>query len=104
MAANKSLKHLSTRQRPNPKRQSAAGEIKPAMVSIVGIGASAGGLKAFEGFFTNMPADSGAGFVLIPHLDPNHVSMLPELLKNYTEMAIVQAAEGMKKGSPTGSM
>ncbi len=43
-----------------------------------------------------MPADSGAGFVLIPHLDPNHVSMLPELLKKYTEMAIVQAADGMK--------
>ena len=66
------------------------------MVSIVGIGASAGGLKAFEGFFASMPAASGAGFVLIPHLDPNHVSMLPELLKNYTEMAIVQAAQGMR--------
>ena len=38
----------------------------------------------------------GVGFVLIPHLDPNHVSMLPELLKKYTEMAIVQAADGMK--------
>ena len=63
---------------------------------IVAIGASAGGLKAFAGLFANMPADSGAGFVLIPHLDPNHVSMLPELLKKYTEMAIVQAEDGMK--------
>jgi chemotaxis response regulator CheB len=35
---------------------------------IVGIGASAGGLEAFEQFFTHMPSDAGIAFVLIPHL------------------------------------
>ncbi len=40
---------------------------------IVGISASAGGLEAFEQFFTHTPPDSGAAFVLIPHLDPSMV-------------------------------
>ena len=63
---------------------------------IVGIGASAGGLKAFEQFFVNLPLDLNAGFVLIPHLDPGHVSMLPDLLRKYTEMEVVQAEDRMR--------
>jgi len=63
---------------------------------IVGIGASAGGLRALELLFSQMPPDSGAAFVLILHLDPSHVSMLPELLRKYTEMAILQAKDGAK--------
>ena len=96
MAVKKFTKPQASRQRAKPKRRSASSKINSEPFPIVAIGASAGGLKAFEGFFANTPADSGAGFVLIPHLGPNHVSMLPELLKNYTEMAIVQAEDGMK--------
>ena len=60
------------------------------------MGASAGGLKAFEQFFANMPPESGVGFVLVPHLDPSHASMLPDLLRKYTKMAVLQAEDGMK--------
>jgi two-component system CheB/CheR fusion protein len=63
---------------------------------IVGIGASAGGLEAFEQFFSNMPSDSGMAFVLIPHLDPLHKSIMPDLLKRYTDMSIHQAENGMR--------
>jgi two-component system CheB/CheR fusion protein len=63
---------------------------------VVGIGASAGGLEAFEHFFTNMPADSGMAFVLVPHLAPEHKSILAELLKRYTKMDIFQAEDGMR--------
>lgn len=63
---------------------------------IVGIGASAGGLKAFELFFSKMPPDSGMAFILVPHLDPSRVSMLPELLKKYTDMPLLQADDGTK--------
>lgn len=62
---------------------------------IVGIGASAGGLEAFEQFFSNMPAHSGMSFVLVPHLDPTHKSILGDLLKRYTSMPILQAEDGM---------
>ncbi|HEY5998134.1 MAG TPA: chemotaxis protein CheB [bacterium] len=63
---------------------------------IVGIGASAGGLEAFEKFFQNMPPDSGLAFVLVPHLDPTHKSIMTELLERYTKMPVQQAEGGMK--------
>ena len=95
MAAKKSSATRSMRRpktplkKPSPKAES-------ALFPIVAIGASAGGLKAFEQFFANMPPESGVGFVLVPHLDPTHASMLPDLLKKYTKMAVLQAEDGMK--------
>src|SRR5690349_3484968 len=64
-----------------PKTDSA--EPEPAgtrlMMPVVGIGASAGGLDAFKKLFSAMPDDSGIAFVLIPHLDPTHESLMVEL-------------------------
>jgi two-component system CheB/CheR fusion protein len=54
------------------------------------MGASAGGLEAFEQFFTRMPPESGIAFVLVQHLSPDHVSLLPELLAKYTRMPVQQ--------------
>jgi len=62
---------------------------------IVGIGASAGGLDAFKRLFSTMPSDTGAAFVLIPHLDPQHESLMVELLARYTKMPVVEAADAM---------
>src|SRR6478752_1266745 len=62
---------------------------------IVGMGGSAGALEAFEQFFTHMPSDGGLAFVLIPHLDPTHKGMMPELLSRCTSMKVVQVEEGM---------
>ena len=55
----------------------AAGAPRPRCV-IVGLGASAGGLEAFETFFMQMPPDSGMAFVLVQHLAPDRASLLPE--------------------------
>ncbi|MDO9326681.1 MAG: chemotaxis protein CheB [Methanoregula sp.] len=60
---------------------------------IIGIGASAGGLEAFELFFKTMPADSGMAFVLVPHLDPGHASMLSEILQRNTTMPVHEAKD-----------
>lgn len=65
---------------------------------IVGMGGSAGALEAFEQFFTHMPADSGLAFVLVPHLDPTHKGMMPELLGRCTAMKVVQAEDGAPVG------
>ena len=54
---------------------------------VVGLGASAGGLEAFQKFFDVMPPDSGMAFVLIQHLDPTHASMMRELLSVHTPNA-----------------
>jgi PAS domain S-box-containing protein len=71
------------------------GEAAEPRFPVVGIGASAGGLEAFRKFFSTMPADSGLAFVLIPHLDPSHASLMVDLLARSTAMPVVEAEEDM---------
>ncbi len=54
------------------------------------MGASAGGLEAFQKFFTAMPSDSGMSFVVVQHLDPHHATLMPELLGKTTRMNVEQ--------------
>ena len=77
-------------------RKPKSSEPDPGQFPIVGIGASAGGLEALEQFFGNMPSDSGMAFVVIQHLDPNHVGIMPELLQRITPMKVCQASDCLK--------
>jgi two-component system CheB/CheR fusion protein len=63
---------------------------------VAGIVASAGGLEAYKRLLMAMPVKSGVAFVLIPHLDPTHESLMVELLARYTQMRVVEAEEGMQ--------
>lgn len=56
---------------------------------IVAIGASAGGLEALTQFLEHVPQGSGLAFVVIQHLDPDHVALLPELLQRVTSMNVM---------------
>ncbi len=60
---------------------------------IVGIGASAGGLEAFELFFKHLPEKTGLAFVVIQHLDPTQKGILPELLQRVTKMNVFQVKD-----------
>ena len=64
---------------------------------IVGIGASAGGLAAFEAFFSGMPSDidPGMAFVLVQHLAPDHKSILSDIIRRYTRMQVFEVEDGM---------
>jgi two-component system CheB/CheR fusion protein len=81
---------------PAQPAQAGAGT-QDVLFPIVGIGASAGGLAAFEAFFSAMPpgGDTGMSFVLVQHLSPVHKSTLVELVQRYTRMQVLEAAEGM---------
>jgi two-component system, chemotaxis family, CheB/CheR fusion protein len=71
---------------------------KPAVTfPIVGIGASAGGLAAFEAFFSGMPKDvePGMAFVLVQHLAPDHKSILTDLIRRYTRMQVFEVEDGI---------
>lgn len=65
---------------------------------IVGIGASAGGLAAFEAFFSGMPANTepNMAFVLVQHLAPDHRSILTELVQHYTHLKVFEVEDGMQ--------
>jgi two-component system, chemotaxis family, CheB/CheR fusion protein len=69
--------------------QAAAGSRFP----VVALGASAGGLEALTQFLGHVPDNSGLAFVVIQHLDPTHVGILPELLQRATRMEVRQVKD-----------
>jgi len=61
--------------------------------SIVGIGASAGGLDAMLTFLSNVPENSGLAFVIVQHMESDSKNILVDLLQSNTSMKVVQAYE-----------
>ena len=62
---------------------------------VVGIGASAGGLDAFKQLIKAIPIDSGMAYILVQHLDPNHESILSELLQKITLIPIQEVTDNV---------
>ncbi len=74
-----------------PPLPSAARGPPRRLLTVVGLGASAGGLEATRKLLGAMPAECGMAFVLVQHLDPTHPSMMVELLAGHTTMTVAQA-------------
>src|ERR1700712_5086272 len=60
----------------------------PQNFTVVGLGASAGGLEAFKRFIPAIRKDSGMAYVLVQHLNPSYESQLPELLSQVTQIPV----------------
>ncbi|HEY1534806.1 MAG TPA: chemotaxis protein CheB [Polyangiaceae bacterium] len=63
---------------------------------IVGLGGSAGGIRAMQRFFEAMPVNSGMAFVIVLHLSPDHDSSLSEVIQTWTRMPVAQADSGQR--------
>src|SRR5258708_1008932 len=63
---------------------------------VVAIGASAGGLEAYTEFFKALPANTGMAFVLVQHLDPNHRSLLADIISKTAKMPVEEVTSGQK--------
>jgi len=61
--------------------------------TVVGIGASAGGLAALKQFFAHTPGDTGLVYVVVVHLAPDQPSALAELLQPSVTMPVQQVTE-----------
>lgn len=70
------------------KNKSTEDEQSTSPFPIVGIGASAGGLKAVKQFLEALPEKSGMAYVFIQHLSPDHKSNLPEILKKSAKIPV----------------
>ncbi len=55
---------------------------------VVGLGASAGGLKALQDFFDAVPKNTGMAFVVVVHLAPHQESSMAELLQEHTSLKV----------------
>ena len=64
-------------------------------VTVVGIGASAGGLAALSELFLHVPTKTGLAYVIVQHLSPTHESILAELLGRSAAIPVHQVADGM---------
>jgi len=65
----------------------------PNRLTVVGIGASAGGIRALQTFFHAIPPNAGIVFVVVMHLSPEHESALPQVLEACTTMPVQQVVE-----------
>ena len=97
---------MAKKVHPNPKKNAPRKPVRIDMPSgetpngshctVVGFGASAGGMEAFLEVLAHMPPDSGLALVLVQHLDPNHQSVLTELLGRSTPMPVLEIQDGMR--------
>ncbi len=67
-----------------------------AVVPVVGIGASAGGLEALKTLVAEIDARTGAAYVIVQHLAPDQKSILHELLQGRTELPVAQIEDGQR--------
>jgi len=72
------------------------GEVPPAISTVVGVGASAGGLEAFSQLLESLPDRVTFSFIFVQHLSPQHESALPALLGTKTRLPVVQVVDGMR--------
>src|SRR5512141_1421463 len=62
---------------------------------IVGIGGSAGGLRAYKALLDALPSNTGMAFVIVSHIFPTASSQLAELLSHHTKMKVRVASTAM---------
>jgi two-component system CheB/CheR fusion protein len=62
---------------------------------IVGIGASAGGLESLQKFFSALPEQKDAAFVVVMHLLRDHTSQLDSILSRVTPMPVLRIEPGL---------
>jgi two-component system CheB/CheR fusion protein len=73
----------------------ASNEQSRASFTVVGVGASAGGLEAFSRLLHHLPASTGMAYVLVQHLEPTHESQLTHLLGGVARMPVLETRDGM---------
>ena len=66
-------------------------------LTVVDIGASAGGLAALSSFFDALSPDTGMAFVVVTHLHPAHESHMAELLQKHTKMPTFYVTTPMRR-------
>lgn len=62
---------------------------------VVGLGASAGGLTALLAFFEALPATTGAAYIVVLHLAPDHSSNLDQIIQHATSMPVARITAGI---------
>ncbi len=65
-----------------------------SVLSVVGIGASAGGLESMRPLLNGLKPTGHIAFIVAQHMSPQHRSMLVELLAKECPLTVVEAQDG----------
>jgi two-component system, chemotaxis family, protein-glutamate methylesterase/glutaminase len=76
--------------------KTAPGAISKGAFDIVGLAASAGGLRVLSEILAALPADFPAAIVIVQHLDPRHRSLMADILSRRTALQVEEAKEGVR--------
>src|SRR5262245_42023100 len=68
--------------------------------TIVGVGASAGGLDAFSQLLHGLPERPGIGIVFVQHLSPQYSSVLATLFSGSTKLPVKQLTDEITEVEP----
>ena len=98
MAENDAINHSNGHAHPDPDFATENDYSPPRgkPFPIVGIGASAGGLEAFRQLLAALPSKTGMAFVLVQHLDPQHESLLAEILAPMSSLPLETVHDGIE--------
>ena len=77
------------------KRKKAPHAISSNEFPVVGVGASAGGLDAFKRLLKAIPEAGGMAYILVQHLEPNHESMLVEILQKSSPIPVEEITDNI---------
>src|ERR1041385_6441172 len=88
------------RRRENLKSKSKS--LQPGHFPVVGIGASAGGIKALNQLLTNLSPDLGMAFVVVTHLSPSHKSALAEIIRSKIRIKVQTVTNGRSEERRVG--
>ena len=72
------------------------GRVNYEDLTIVGIGASAGGFEAFQKFLPKLSKNKNISYVIAQHLDPKQLTLFGELLSKYSSFEIIPVEDGKK--------
>jgi two-component system CheB/CheR fusion protein len=89
-------KAKSNKKEKEQPTHTAAPRVSKEEFLIAGLGASAGGIQAFQQFFLKVPPESGIAYVVILHMSPDHDSHLAQVLQATTKMPVTQVNEKIK--------
>ena len=86
-------KSMSKVHNASPRKEGSVKSTNAVTFPVIALGASAVGLEALRTFFETMPGNSEMAFVVIHHADPDHKSLMAEILDNHTTMSVVLAQD-----------
>ncbi|MBK8905014.1 MAG: PAS domain-containing protein [Anaerolineaceae bacterium] len=84
---------MTDEERADLENVDSPGKTPQARLTVVGIGASAGGVQALQNFFEALPDDTGMVFVVVTHLHPERESHMDEILQLRTKMPVRQVTD-----------